>query len=134
MCLEEQHDDHGNLQAMVAFWPAEFACSKPSWYSRAPWWSGSAPDLASYEATPSSTERSKACDYPHSDRATRVRKPASGGKELAVGPLKSAATNAILTLPPFAVQALRHHRRQQHRLRLALGQAATLGRRWVEPG
>jgi integrase len=55
-------------------------------------------------------------------------------KELAVGPLKSAASNAILTLPPFAVQALRRHRRHQHRLRLALGQPATVGLRWVEPG
>jgi integrase len=57
-----------------------------------------------------------------------------GRKELAVGPLKSTASNAILTLPPFAVQALRHHRRQQTRLRLALGQPATLWLRWVEPG
>jgi integrase len=55
-------------------------------------------------------------------------------KELAVGPLKSAASNAILTLPPFAVQALRHHRRQQARLRLALGQAATVVLRFIEPG
>jgi integrase len=61
----------------------------------------------------------------------------SGGgrrKELAVGPLKSAASSAILTLPPFAVQALRAHRRQQLRLRLALGQPATLALRWIEPG
>jgi hypothetical protein len=49
-------------------------------------------------------------------------------------PLKSTASNAILTLPPFAVQALRRHRRQQHRLRLASGQPATVGLRWVEPG
>ena len=55
-------------------------------------------------------------------------------KELAVGPVKSAASNAILTLPPFAVQALRHHRRQQLRLRLAVGQPGTVGLRWVEPG
>jgi integrase len=55
-------------------------------------------------------------------------------KELAVGPLKSTASCAILTLPPFAVQALRHHRRQQLRLRLAMGQSATVGLRWVEPG
>jgi integrase len=55
-------------------------------------------------------------------------------KELAVGPLKSAASNAILTLPPFAIQALRHHRHQQLRLRLALGQPATVKLRWVEPG
>jgi integrase len=55
-------------------------------------------------------------------------------KELAVGPLKSDASNAILTLPPFAVQALRRHRRQQARLRLAMGQPATVGLRWVEPG
>jgi putative transposase len=49
--------------------------------------------------------------------------PRSSGRrrELAVGPVKSTATNAILTLPPFAVQALRQHRRQQARLRLALG-------------
>jgi hypothetical protein len=57
-----------------------------------------------------------------------------GRKELAVGPLKSTASNAILTLPPIAVQALRRHRRQQHRLRLALGQPTTVGLRWVEPG
>ena len=55
-------------------------------------------------------------------------------KELAVGPVKSTASSAILTLPPFAVQALRHHRRQQARLRLALGQPATVPLRWVEPG
>jgi integrase len=36
--------------------------------------------------------------------------------------------------PPFAAQALRHHRRQQARLRLALGQPATVPLRWVEPG
>jgi integrase len=57
-----------------------------------------------------------------------------GRKELAVGPVKSAASNAILTLPPFAIQALRQHRRQQTRLRLALGQPATMPLRWVEPG
>jgi integrase len=57
-----------------------------------------------------------------------------GRRELAVGPLKSTASNAILTLPPFAIQALRHHRRHQHRLRLALGQSTTVGLRWVEPG
>jgi integrase len=55
-------------------------------------------------------------------------------KEPAGGPLKSAASSAILTLPPFAVQALRQHRRQQFRLRLALGQAPTLRLRRVEPG
>jgi integrase len=55
-------------------------------------------------------------------------------KELAVGPVKSAASSAILTLPPFAVQALGRHRRQQARLRLALRQPATVGSRWVEPG
>ena len=60
----------------------------------------------------------------------------SGGrrKELAVGPVKSTASSAILTLPPFAVQALRAHRRQQLRLRLASGQPATVGLRFVEPG
>jgi integrase len=57
-----------------------------------------------------------------------------GRKELAVGPLKSAASSAILTLPPFAVQALRAHRHQQLRLRLAVGQPATLALRWIEPG
>jgi integrase len=57
-----------------------------------------------------------------------------GRKELAVGPPKSTASNAILTLPPFAVQALRRHRRHQHRLRLALGQPTTLGLRFIEPG
>jgi integrase len=61
-------------------------------------------------------------------------RPSGRRKELAVGPLKSAASSAILTLPPFAVQALRHHRRQQARLRLALGQPATVPLRWVEPG
>jgi hypothetical protein len=55
-------------------------------------------------------------------------------KELTVGPLKSAASNAILALPPFSVQALRRHRRQQHRLRLTLGQPATVALRWVQPG
>jgi integrase len=55
-------------------------------------------------------------------------------RELAVGPLKSAASNAILTLPAFAVQALRQHRRQQARLRLACGQPQTVSLRWVEPG
>src|SRR5512133_1745425 len=37
------------------------------------------------------------------------------------------------SLPPFAVQALRSYRRQQHRLRLALAQTPTLGLRWVGP-
>jgi integrase len=55
-------------------------------------------------------------------------------RELAVGPVKSTASSAILTLPPFAVQALRHHRREQARLRLALGQPAIVPLRWVEPG
>jgi integrase len=55
-------------------------------------------------------------------------------KELAVGPVKSKASKAILSLPPFAVQALRHHHRQQARLRLAGAQPATLTLRWVEPG
>jgi integrase len=55
-------------------------------------------------------------------------------KELVVGPVKSAASSAILTLPPFAVQALRHHRRQQARLRLACGQPQTITLRRVEPG
>jgi hypothetical protein len=58
---------------------------------------------------------------------------ASTRKELVVGPVKSAASNAILTLPPFAIQALRRHRREQLRLRLAVGQPATVGLRWVEP-
>jgi integrase len=55
-------------------------------------------------------------------------------KELTVGPVKSAASNAVLTLPPFAAQALRRHRREQLRLRLAAGQPATVGLCWVEPG
>jgi integrase len=55
-------------------------------------------------------------------------------KELAVGPVKSTASSAILTLPPFAVQALRQHRRQQARLRLACGQSQTVALRQVEPG
>ena len=55
-------------------------------------------------------------------------------KELAVGPVKSKASKAILSLPAFAVQALRHHRHQQARLRLAGGQPATVWLRWVEPG
>jgi integrase len=55
-------------------------------------------------------------------------------KELAVGPVKSAASSAILTLPPFAVQALRQHRRQLARLRLAGGQPQTVSLRRVEPG
>jgi len=62
--------------------------------------------------------------------------PDSSGqrKELAVGPVKSAASSAILTLPPFAVQALRQHRRQQARWRLACGQPQTVTLRRVEPG
>src|SRR5215207_325482 len=62
--------------------------------------------------------------------------PRSSGRrrQLAVGPVKSTASSAILSLPPFAVQALRRHRRQQARLRLALGQPATVPLRWVEPG
>ncbi len=55
-------------------------------------------------------------------------------KELAVGPVKSKASKAILSLPPFAVEALRHHRHQQARLRLAGGLPATIELRWVEPG
>jgi integrase len=60
--------------------------------------------------------------------------PSGRRKELAVGPVKSTASKAILTLPPFAVAALRAHRRQQARLRLAAGQPATLPLRWIEPG
>jgi integrase len=62
--------------------------------------------------------------------------PSASGqrKELAVGPVKSAASSAILTLPPFAVQALRQHRLKQARLRLACGQPQTVSLRWVEPG
>jgi integrase len=60
--------------------------------------------------------------------------PRGRRKELAVGPVKSAASSAMLTLPPFAVQALRQHRRQQARLRLAGGQPQTVPLRWVEPG
>jgi integrase len=60
--------------------------------------------------------------------------PSGRRKELAVGPVKSAASSAILTLPPFAVQALRQHRRQQARLRLACGQPQTVTLRKVEPG
>jgi integrase len=60
--------------------------------------------------------------------------PGGRRKELAVGPVKSSASSAILALPPFAVQALRHHRRQQARLRLACGQAQTVTLRRVEPG
>jgi len=48
--------------------------------------------------------------------------------------VKSAASSAILTLPPFAVQALRRHRREQLLVRLAVGQPATVALRWVEPG
>jgi integrase len=55
-------------------------------------------------------------------------------RELAIGPVKSAASNAILTLPPFAVQALRRHRREQLRLCLAMGQPTTIELRWVEIG
>jgi len=55
-------------------------------------------------------------------------------RELAVGPVKSAASSAILTLPPFAVQALSHQRRQQARWRLACGQPQTVTLRWVESG
>jgi hypothetical protein len=60
--------------------------------------------------------------------------PGGQRKELAIGPVKSTASSAILTLPPFAVQALRRHRRQQARLRLAGVQPATVRLRWVEPG
>jgi integrase len=62
--------------------------------------------------------------------------PSASGrrKELAVGPVKSTASSAILTLPAFAVQALRQHRRQQTRLRLAGGQPQTVSLRRVEPG
>jgi integrase len=55
-------------------------------------------------------------------------------KELVVGPVKAAASNAVLTLPPFAVQALRQHRRQQARWRLACGQPQTVTLRRAEPG
>ena len=68
------------------------------------------------------------------DPAVLPGDPGSRRKELAVGPVKSTASSAILTLPPFAIQAMRAHRRQQTRLRLALGQPPTLGLRWVEPG
>jgi integrase len=48
--------------------------------------------------------------------------------------VKSAASSAILSLPPFAVQALSHQRRQQARWRLACGQPQTVTLRRVEPG
>jgi hypothetical protein len=49
--------------------------------------------------------------------------------------VKSAASSAILTLPPFAIQALRPHRRSQARLRLAYAHSATVGGcAGVEPG
>src|SRR5512132_4207224 len=67
-------------------------------------------------------------------QATYPLEQAARRKELAVGPLKSTASNAILTLPPFAVQALRQHRLKQARLRLACGQPQTVSLRWVEPG
>jgi integrase len=60
--------------------------------------------------------------------------PTGRRKELALGPVKSTASRAILTLPPFAIQALRQHRRQQARLRFACGQPQTLILRRVEPG
>jgi integrase len=41
--------------------------------------------------------------------------PGGRRKELAVGPVKSAASSTILTLPPFALRAPRRHRRQQLR-------------------
>ena len=61
-------------------------------------------------------------------------RPEGRGKELAVGPVKSKASKATLSLPPFAIEALRHHRHQQARLRLAGAQSATVTLRWVEPG
>ena len=60
--------------------------------------------------------------------------PGGRRKELAVGPVKSAASSAILTLPPFAVQALRQHRRQQARLPPLRRAAQTVTLRRVEPG
>jgi integrase len=60
--------------------------------------------------------------------------PSGRRKELAVGPVKSIASSAILSLPPFAIQALRQHRRQQARWRLACGQPQTIPLRRVEPG
>jgi integrase len=60
--------------------------------------------------------------------------PSGRSKELAVGPVKSAASSAILSLPPFAVQELSHQRRQQARWRLACGQPQTVTLRRVEPG
>jgi integrase len=59
--------------------------------------------------------------------------PSGRRKELAVGPVKSIASSAILSLPPFAIQALRQHRRQQARWRLACGQPQTIPLRRVEP-
>jgi integrase len=66
---------------------------------------------------------------PDADPSTSGRR-----KELAVGPVKSTASSAILTLPPFAIQALRQHHLKQARLRLACGQPATVELRFVEPG
>jgi integrase len=60
--------------------------------------------------------------------------PGGRRKELAVGPVKSTASSTMLTLPPFAIQALRQHRRQQARWRLACGQPQTVTLRRVEPG
>jgi integrase len=48
--------------------------------------------------------------------------------------VKCTASKAILSLPPFVVQALRRHRQQQARLRLAGALPTTVTLRWVEPG
>jgi integrase len=65
-----------------------------------------------------------------------IADPDSGGqrKELAVGRSSPLPAGAILTLPPFAVQALRQHRLKQARLRLTGGQPQTVSIRRVEPG
>ena len=103
--------------------PAPATASCAAW--NGPTWTWTPAPSGSARRSPSSTQ-------PSSPTPT----PSSSGrrKELAVGPVKSAASSAILTLPPFAVQALRHHRRQQARLRLACGQPQTVALRWVEPG
>jgi len=43
------------------------------------------------------------------------------GKLLVVGPLKSPASHAVLSLPPFAVTALRHYQAEQQAITQALG-------------
>ena len=67
--------------------------------------------------------------------ADQPRPDGKRGKLLVVGPLKSHASQAVLSLPAFAITALRHYQQEQQQLTRALGGQRTPVRLLlVQPG